>query len=48
MLKPHPILEANVQHSSCACILFPFITYTRDDLCWKLEAIINNSAKGVE
>ena len=27
MLKPHPMLEANIQHLNCACTLFPFIAY---------------------
>ena len=30
-------LEVNIQHSVCVRILFPFIAYTRDDLCRKLE-----------
>ena len=31
------LLEVNIQHSVCVRILFPFIAYTRDDLCRKLD-----------
>ena len=41
-------LEVNIQHSVCVHILFPFIAYTHDDLCRKLETIFNHSVKGVE
>ena len=41
--------EFNIQHSICVCILFPFIAYTRDDLCRKLETSFNHSViKGAE
>ena len=48
MLELCPILEAIIQHSSCACILLPFIAHTCDDLCqnWRLFSII--FIKGVE
>ena len=41
-------LEVNFQHSVCVRIPFPFIAYTRDDLCRKLETIFNHSVKGAE
>ena len=41
-------LAVNIQHSLCMRILFAFIAYTRDDLCRKLETIINHSVKGAE
>ena len=42
------ILEVNIQHSIRVRILFPFIAYTRDDLCRKLETIFNHLVKGAE
>ena len=41
-------LEVNIQHSVCVRILFPFIAFTRDDLCRILETIFNHSVKGAE
>jgi hypothetical protein len=41
-------LEVNIQHSIRMRILFPFIAYTRDDLCRKLETIFDHSVKGAE
>ena len=41
-------LEVNIQHSVCERIPFPFIAYTHDDLCRKLETIFNHSVKGAK
>ena len=42
------LCPVNIQHSSCACILLPFIAYIMcNDLCRKLEAIFHNLVKGV-
>ena len=41
-------LEVNIQHSVCVRILFPFIAYTRDDLCRKLETIFQTFGKGCQ
>ena len=42
--KLHP--KANIQHSSCTCIiLFPFIAYMCDNLYRKLETIFHYSVK---
>ena len=41
-------LEVNIQHSICVRILFPFIAYTRDDPCRKLENIFNHSVEDAE
>ena len=38
--------EVNIQFSICVCINFPFIAYTHDNLCQKLETIFNLSVKG--
>ena len=35
-------------YSVCVRILFPFVAYTRDDLCRKLETIFNHSVKDAE
>ena len=44
MLELFPILEANIQHSSFVCILFPFIAYYTHDR----ETIVNHSVKSVQ
>ena len=40
--------EINIQRSVCVRVPFPFIAYTYDDLCRKLETIFNHSVKGAE
>ena len=40
------ILEVNIQHSICVRILFPFIAYTRDDLCRIIRDHFQSFGKG--
>ena len=39
-------LEANIHHSVCVRISFPFIAYTHDDLCRKIRDYIQSFGKG--
>ena len=50
LLELHQILEANIQHSICARILFPYyIAYTcDDDLYWILRDYFQSFGKGCQ
>ena len=46
LVQLHRILEVNIQYSICMRILFPFIAYRRDDLCWKIRDYFQSFGKG--